>query len=78
MPLRRIASLGLCVALLGAQAGCARPLSSRDRSIAVFAALAGLCVGAMVLEGVTDHCKGPATCGRSPEEQAPMPASALR
>jgi hypothetical protein len=78
MPMRRLASLGLCVALIGAQPGCAHQLSSRDRDIVVLAALAGLCVGALVLEGLTDHCKGPATCGRSPDERAPMPPAARR
>ena len=71
MPMRRIASLGLCAALLGAQSGCAHQLSDRDREIAVLAALTGLVVGALVLDGLTDHCKGPATCGSGSKASDP-------
>jgi hypothetical protein len=71
MPTRRLASLGLCVALVGAQPGCAHQLNSHERDLAVMAALVGLVVGTLVLAGVTDHCKGPATCGASPSERAP-------
>lgn len=71
MPRRRIASLGLCVALLAAQPGCARQLSSRDRDLVVLAAIGALAVGALVLGGLTDHCKGPATCSSPRDPTAP-------
>jgi hypothetical protein len=35
-------------------------MSNRDFVLGV--AVVGLVVGSMVLGGVTDHCKGPATC----------------
>ena len=70
---RRIAGLGLCAALLGAQPGCAHQMTNRD--LALEATAIGLIVGAMVLAGVTDHCKGPATCSHPSEANDLMPTT---
>lgn len=65
----RIAGLGLCAALLGAQPGCAHQMTNRD--FAVEAVVIGLVVGSLVLASVTDHCKGPATCSHPSESSDP-------
>ena len=70
---RRIAGLGLCAALLGAQPGCAHQMTNRD--FALGAVAIGLVVGSLVLVGVTDYCKGPATCSRSSGANDLMPTT---